>query len=261
MSKTRTFGQTRKTKRIPPCEDVDQEFCKRALSLLTSMYEQPSIESIVEFPPVKKTDDVPIEKKVNFNSNIVDLRLRRKQTQKESSSGELNDTIAQKVEEMSKTLKESNVNLDDIFMPEKAPRADVPRYIANIQKDMKRNSQSNRKKNRDQMQMDKIQEEYRERLKKSEQKGLERLERRLSKYKSTASEVPEDIFRKNNEDDNLDYRKREVEKMKTLRERREKQIHFMSHDQYKQLVRPKQKAKSVLDEHDENEGINSSLYD
>lgn len=239
MNKTRTPVKSQKTKRAPECEDVDQEFCKRALSLLTSFYETPTADEILTFPPAMKVDVPPPDKKHNFNSNIVDLRLRRAQDQQPNAMDELNKLLEQRVEEMSKDLKESNANLDDVFMADKVNRPEVPRYLANIQKDLKREARAGRNKYREPpMDMKKIQTEYKERLEQSKLRGTERLRNRINKITNSGQPISQNTYHSNHVDD-LDPRKRELERRKTLKERKDKQLHFMSPEQYKKLVRPK----------------------
>lgn len=256
MNRTRTPQQTHKTKRVPECEDVDQEFCKRALSLLTSLYENPTADEIITFPPAAKVDVPPPDKKLNFNSNIVDLRLRRAQDQQVQAIEELNKLLESRVDEMSKDLKESNINLDDVFMADKVDRPEVPRYIANIQKDQKRLAKVGRNMYREPMDMEKIQTEYRERLKQSKAKGIERLNRRIDKITNSGPQISKDTYYSktlNNKVDDLDPRKREIERRKILKERKNKQLHFMNKEDYKKFVRPKKNTKAEDEDSAEDE--------
>ena len=216
MNRTRTPVQSHKTKQVPECEDVDQEFCKRALSLLTSLYETPTADEIISFPPSSKVDLPPPDKKLNFNSNIVDLRLRRAQDQQIKAIDDLNSLLASRVDDMSKDLKESNINLDDVFMADK-------------------------------VNMKKIQTEYRERLEKSKERGTERLHRRINRITNSGPQIPENTYHSNRVDD-LDPRKREIERRKILKERKDKRLHFMSQNDYKKFVKPKKTVKTSEDE-------------
>lgn len=247
MNRTRTPVQSHKTKQVPECEDVDQEFCKRALSLLTSLYETPTADEIISFPPSSKVDLPPPDKKLNFNSNIVDLRLRRAQDQQIKAIDDLNSLLASRVDDMSKDLKESNINLDDVFMADKVNRPEVPRYIANIQKDQKRLAKVGRNMYREPMDMKKIQTEYRERLEKSKERGTERLHRRINRITNSGPQIPENTYHSNRVDD-LDPRKREIERRKILKERKDKRLHFMSQNDYKKFVKPKKTVKTSEDE-------------
>ncbi|OHT11673.1 hypothetical protein TRFO_03896 [Tritrichomonas foetus] len=183
------------------------------------------------FPPSKKVDVPPADKKINFNSNIVDLRLRKLTEQHNQTLASLNDSIAQRVEEMAEILKSSTVNLDDVFMPGQVDRPEVPKYLANIYEDQKRDSM--RKKTRvEPMDMAKIQNEYKERLRAAEMRGTDRLRRRIEKTMSSGATTAKNTYRSDKVDD-MDYRKRAIEQKKIKQERREKLMNYIKPEEYK----------------------------
>ena len=253
MNRTRTpTQQTKKGKKVPECEDVELEFCKRALSLLTSLYEVPSTEEITTFPPSKKVDVPPQEKKLAFNSNIVDLRLKKAQDAQAQNHATLNEQIAQRVEELSSELRASNVNLDDVFVPSQVDRPDVPLYIQNIERDERRKA-FKKKKRVEPMDMMKIQAEYQERLLQSQLKGTEKLQKRLSKIMNNENAIPPTTYHHINHEDKFDYRKRENERKKAIAERRAKQVSYMKPEDYKKLVKPRKVEISSTTEYSEDE--------
>lgn len=221
MNRT-TPVKEKKQKRVPECEDVELEFCQRALSLLTSFYETPSTSEILNFPPAKKVDLPPPEKKVPFNSSVIDLRVRRTQEQQKNDLVNINESIATRVEEMSEVLRSSNVNLDDVFLPEQADRPEKPRYLLNQELDEKAEAERKRTNRNAPLDMETVEKEYKQRLKKSQQKGLLRCQRRMERIKENASKTKPFYKTKiatNTKQPNPEEQKKEIrERTKTYRD-------------------------------------------
>ena len=245
MNRTKTSSTTKKTKQIPPCEDVNQEFCQRTLSLLTSLFETPSIDEIMSFPPSKKVEVPPPEKKLNFNSNIVELRLRRAVDQQNKSHNTMSENISKRVDEMSEILRSSNVNLDSVFVPGPVERPNIPKYLENLLQDQKR--YQIRKRKSEPLDMTKIQNEYQERLQQSKIRGLERFNKRQERMLNPETSIPDTIYRHPMYDDKLDYRKREAERKKDIEARRTKKLNFMKPEDYKKLVKRRKEVHSSSD--------------
>ena len=151
------------------CSNIEEEFCIRAMSLLASLYEaQPSTKEILTFPPAKKMT-IKGEKKIAFHSNVADLRLRRFEDQKGKLLGQIDANIGQRIEEMTDILKNSPVDLDDVFMPEQAKRPDMPKYLVSQERDEKFLRELGMRKKYHPMAMQTIQREYSKRLEKAKE--------------------------------------------------------------------------------------------
>ena len=238
MSRTPRATPT-KTKQ-KECADVEQEFCTRALSLLASFYETPSTSEILTFPPAKKVDVPPPDRKIAFHSNVADLRLKRSQDQLAKENVSINQNIATRIEEMAETLKTSTVDLDDIFLPEQAERPELPRYLVNQQLDEKRERELVKKPTYKPMDMTQVQHEYTRRLEAARKKGVERAKHRAERQQAGEAKSP---FRSSYADDN-DPRVREAERMKIVKARRAAQVGYKTPDEYRQYVKPKSVSKT-----------------
>ena len=122
--------------------DIENEFYSRFLSLFASYYDVPSTDPIVSFPPAQPTqkkDETQNKAKPvltqPLTSGIWDVRLKRAVEKNQSEIEEKNNEINQKIDEdLEKLMLHSNCpmnkdELTDIFLPEKASRPEVPKYI------------------------------------------------------------------------------------------------------------------------------------
>ena len=123
---TRSTPKKSPRKEVKYCENVDEEFDKRVLSLFVSFYDQFE-EVVASFPPVKYNG--PIEQKKEIKASILDLRLRRLQEKKLKQNSIFLKAHNSKVEETTLKLRESNINLDSVFAPDQPLYPEIPRYI------------------------------------------------------------------------------------------------------------------------------------
>ena len=103
--RTKTSKQGSKKQKENYCENINEEFCQRAFSLFFSFYENPSIEEINTFPPVKPDPTKNIKKKNSIQNSIVDLRLRRLQEQKQTEVKQIVENFEDNIIEMADTLR------------------------------------------------------------------------------------------------------------------------------------------------------------
>lgn len=121
--------------------DIEGEFYKRFLSLFASYYDVPSTDPIISFPapPIQNKDDTQNKPKSSLSqpltSGVWDVRLKRAVEKYQNEIEESNNNINQKINENVKKLTdqseqhESLEELTDIFLPEKASRPEVPKYV------------------------------------------------------------------------------------------------------------------------------------
>lgn len=137
---------SRKTKSPPPCKDVELEFSKRMLSLFTTFYDTiPSTEELMTFPPVKPREQPtpskaksPSSRVTGFNSAIWDLRLKKAHEKSVQDKQTVSDQIEARAREIERLMNDENdESLTDVFLPEKAPRPEVPTYLQNLEEDRK----------------------------------------------------------------------------------------------------------------------------
>jgi hypothetical protein len=107
-----------------PCADVEKEFTKRFLLLFTTLYDTPSMEPILTFPPAPPPDnEKPPEKIPPFHSGVWDVRLRKQ--------GEPPPEIERRVPRPPGEAED----LDAVFQPRKTERSAIPLYIQNLRRD------------------------------------------------------------------------------------------------------------------------------
>ena len=183
MSKVRT-PHAKTTKKIKPCEDVDLEFCTRALSLLASFYEAtPSTEPITTFPPVNSTKSIQSERKIEFHSNIVDLRLRKQEDQRQNSLQKMDESIRKQADEIEQKLKTSHVDIDDAFEPEHADRPETPLYITNAIRAEEKEEALLMRRQRKPVDMATMTKQFTKRAEEAKKRGEERARNRVQKLK------------------------------------------------------------------------------
>ena len=180
----------KKAKEQQLCEDVEAEFCLRALSLFASFYETCSIEEIATFPP-PKTQTVPQpEKSIDFNSPIIDHRLRRNQEKRAASIANEDKILSLRAEDISNQMDKGTnlVNLDEIFAPEKANRSETPKYILNQEMDRQIEREKHETHHRP-LDMKTIQKQFRTRLAASKKRGEERCRMRIERQEESAKQT------------------------------------------------------------------------
>ena len=190
MNRTRTSTPANTPKKEPkPCQNVEEEFAKRALQLMTSFYEPMSVAEILNFPPVEQTAPPLEEKKVIFNSSVADLRVKKAQENQVQALREFNNNFSQRVDSLAETCRDSIVNLENVFGAEQAERPSVPLYIANEKKDQEV-AREKRKNHPKALNMTKVEIEMKHRLKESEKLGLTKAEKRVQKQSQITSKSP-----------------------------------------------------------------------
>lgn len=182
----------KKAKEPVPCEDVEAEFCLRALSLFASLYGSPSTEEITTFPPPKSQKIPPPEKSIPFNSPIIDHRLRRNQEKRASTFENQSKLLSLQAERISEKLdsEDNDCNLEEIFAPEKATRTEKPKYILNEEMDRKI-EQDKREQKPKPLDMKEIQKQFKARLEASKKRGKERSAQRKERLEETERQAME----------------------------------------------------------------------
>ncbi|EAX98133.1 hypothetical protein TVAG_332430 [Trichomonas vaginalis G3] len=178
MNRSRISTPTKSPKSPKPVEDVEEEFCKRSLQLLTAYYEPLAISEIINFPPVEGIEEPQPEKPMIFNSSVTELRLKRTLENEQNLYQDLNEKYNKRIEELQSMIKNSQMNLDDVFQAEPVDRPSKPLYMANEEKDLE---EAERLKRRNMKTLDvlKTEPQMKERLTESEKRGKERAAKRV----------------------------------------------------------------------------------
>jgi hypothetical protein len=138
MSSVRTPTKQKK-KAIPPCENVELEFTQRFLLLLTSLYDVPSTEEITRFPPPPPDGSGDLKqssaKVPPFHSGVWDIRVKKALETRITNDKLTADSLSEQVLQLRDSLAADAPDLNDIFVPRKAERPQIPRYIKNSQED------------------------------------------------------------------------------------------------------------------------------
>jgi hypothetical protein len=125
-----------KKRAIPPCENVDLEFTQRFLLLFTSFYDSPGVEEITAFPPapVDASGDPKASpaKIPPFHSGVWDIRLKKAADARITNDRVSSEAVSEQVLQLRDSLAADAPDLNDIFIPRKAQRPDVPLYINNL---------------------------------------------------------------------------------------------------------------------------------
>lgn len=182
---------SRKQKTPPPCKDLELEFSRRMLSLFTTFYDTtPSTEEIMTFPPVKPREQPtpskaksPSSRVTGFNSAIWDLRLKKAHEKALQEKQTVSDDIEAKAREIERMLNDENEgDLTDVFLPEKAPRPEVPTYLQNIEEDRKA-FERERKPKPTGLNIAEAERQFSIRLARHKQKAKERKEKMVNRRK------------------------------------------------------------------------------
>lgn len=170
-----------------PCENVEEEFCKRTLALVTSYYETLPMFEILNFPPVENATVQP-EKKCAFNSSIVDLRMKRALENHKKAIQQYSENYVNTIEQFSTKLKSASNSLDDVFHNEPVDRPPKPLYIMNEEKDKLAEKQIKRRFMRS-LNILKMEPKMKERLQESERKGKERAAWRYNRLRQAIKQA------------------------------------------------------------------------
>jgi hypothetical protein len=228
--------QGSRTKDTAVCENVEQEFCTRALLLLASFYETPTVDPIATMPPVKPGDSLPSPPVVAFNSAIADLRLRRAQEQQLAAHKAMCEQIATRAEEMSQLLRKTDANLDDVFLSESAPRPNKPLYQANLERDANAAAAfalEQRKPRYKPLEIGKVEREFKRRLDECAARGADRARRRIERTE-VSGKGPYKV-----ESPHWSLGQRLEEERQALQGRRAAQLNYKTPNEYRSLLKPK----------------------
>ena len=197
------------------CNDVEEEFSKRFLSLFTSLYDIPSTEPLLSFPalPQSRTStQTPKDQKgakaliknPPFNAVVWDLRLKKNvetELEQNKAASELVNAEFDRISELiceneqREKNEEDNDNhqqtngfneLQNIFQPTPAERPDVPKYLQNIQQDFIIDREKHRNPNPP-LKISEAEKQFEQRRQKHKQREIEHkkklLERQAQKEK------------------------------------------------------------------------------
>jgi hypothetical protein len=135
----RTPTKQKKKSGIPSCGTVDLEFTQRFLLLFTSFYDAPTGEEITVFPPAPPDtsgEARPSPAKIPpFQSGVWDLRLKKVADARVTADKVSSEAVSEQVLQLRDSLAAEAPDLNDIFVPRKAQRPDVPLYIKNWRQD------------------------------------------------------------------------------------------------------------------------------
>lgn len=235
----RSTPTKKNTKSAPICEDIPSEFCKRVLSLLASFYETPSTEEQLTFPPAKKTNASQLpSQKLEFESSITDLRVRREQESQASTIASINDSINKRVEEIASEFNQFDVNLDDVFAKEVADRPEIPKYILNQQLDEKFEIERRKKQKVLPMDVQEIEKKQTARLQTAKEKGIDRAMKRVEKQQGQTP-TPTKKYYQSKTFKNEDKTIKSVSKQKQndINERRKKMLNYTNSEEYREITK------------------------
>jgi hypothetical protein len=238
-----------RAKSAPVCENVEQEFCTRALSLLASFYESPTIDPIVTMPPVKPGNPLPSPSVVAFSSAVADLRLRRAQEQQVAARSAMCEQIASRAEEMSQLLRSTSANLDDVFLSEPAPRPIKPLYQANLERDANaaaRFALEQRKPRYKPLEIGKVEREFKRRLEESAARGAERARRRIERTETSGK----GSYKVEPSSGHWNLGQQLEDERQAIQIRRAAQMRYKTPDEYRTLARPKGAPPTATDENE-----------
>lgn len=228
-----------RTKSVPVCDDVPGEFCKRVLSLMASFYETPSTTEQLTFPPAKKANPPQSQaQKLEFESSITDLRVRREQESQASSIASINDSINKRVEEIASEFNQSNVDLDDVFAPEVVVRPEIPKYLLNQQLDEKFEIERRKKRRLLPMDVQEIEKKQTARLQTAKEKGIERAKKRIEKQQGQTPTPTKRYYQsKTFKNDEKSIRSVSKQKQNDINERRQKMLNYTNSEEYREITK------------------------
>ena len=171
----------------PTCDDVPGEFCRRFLSLMASFYDNPSTEEILTFPSPRPQSSTPKEeKKLEFESPVTDLRLRRKLEATASENAEVTGTYNDKMRQLAEEFKTGEADMTGVFEAELAERSEIPKYLA-IQKLDEAEERRSKRGDRKPMDILAIEKQNTRRLEIAMQRGIIRAKKRRERMENSAT--------------------------------------------------------------------------
>lgn len=212
MASPRTPTKGR-TKKIPPCENVELEFTQRFLSLFTSFYDTPSTTEILTFPPAPADPSGELApqsttKTPPFHSAVWDMRLSKAVAARQTNDQMTSDSLSEQVLQLRDSLAADTPELTEIFAVEKAPRPEIPLYVQNIEKDKKALLESFKPPIRESqpLNLNEAEKVFTEKLKKQKEVSKERQKRRFIRareiereYNKFTESLPKSRFSENHE--------------------------------------------------------------
>jgi hypothetical protein len=134
-----------KAKPRPPCRDVNAEFSKRILSLFVSCYDSTRSDDPFDFPaaksaPAPSTPTKPKSKSLAaraspFEATIWDIRLRKAADRHRADCEAATAAIATQLPLYAGLAESASPDLAPMFMPERAPRPETPKFLENAIRD------------------------------------------------------------------------------------------------------------------------------
>ncbi|EAY02025.1 hypothetical protein TVAG_051570 [Trichomonas vaginalis G3] len=179
-----------KPKTLENPQQLQEEFNKRAINLFYSMYTTPSVDELMNFPPVQEqppTEGAKLKAKIEFHSGVCDYKLRRKVQNSVYQSNSVLVQLGETVERQPDIKNTQIINAEEIFAPEKAQRSEKPLYLQNQEED-EQNYEKSIHISHKPLNIPAIEKEYKQRLKKSEETGKARCMRRYRFIKKTEKE-------------------------------------------------------------------------
>lgn len=217
--------------------NLDEEFAVKSLNLMVSFYEnncndeyQPIVTKNNATHKSSGTPNGKKEKVVPFSSPVLEYRLRRSFERKLQEYQDEVIGILEKTNELNSLASTNNINLNDIFAPDKAIRSDTPRYIHYREMDTK-SVERTRRRHREPFDHVAVERQFRQKLKVAEEKGRERSRRRreiLERNNKAVSQTP----KKYETQKQKSYQKK-VEEAYILKERR---IHYEPEGGYRSYL-------------------------
>lgn len=115
---------------------VEPEFTRRVLGLMSVFYEPQRAEQYFDFPLVAdvEAEEEPDLRKLTFDSPITDLRTKRFLDNFLNLDNAARDRHQQQTEELKRKLSKNKQLLNDVFSRNRTERPAVPRYIQAEQK-------------------------------------------------------------------------------------------------------------------------------
>lgn len=210
-----------KTKKIPPCENVELEFTQRFLSLFTSFYDTPSTTEILTFPPAPPDPSGELTsqstgKIAPFHSGACDMRLRKAVDARQANDALTSESLSEQVLQLRDSLAADTPELTEIFAVEKTPRPEIPLYIQNIEKDKRAFLDSFKppRKNVQPLKLDETQKLFSEKLKVQKAIAKERQKKRFvranemeKQYKEFTMSLPKSKFSESHEQETFERNK------------------------------------------------------
>jgi hypothetical protein len=157
---------------------LDAAFAQEAINLMCSFYLSSAVVEVPQLPAVATKK--PVDQRYPFTARFVDLKLRRNIDTHVQNQAERIASVLQMVEEAGKGCEEV-ADLTEMFLPAPAARPDTPKHVV-IEQKVKEEEAAEKRTVRpphetNRREMDR---QFQERLKKSEEAGQSRAQKRYS---------------------------------------------------------------------------------